>query len=80
VKALVDELRARMADELDYRLEARFQTEFAERYEGHPFFRIPKVVPERVVAAGADQRLGRGPALETCSSETGEPRGPPTGG
>src|SRR5205814_5058062 len=33
VKALVDELRARMADELDYRLEARYQTEFAQRYE-----------------------------------------------
>jgi predicted unusual protein kinase regulating ubiquinone biosynthesis (AarF/ABC1/UbiB family) len=47
VKALVDELRARMADELDYRLEARFQAEFAERYQGHPFVRIPKVVPER---------------------------------
>jgi predicted unusual protein kinase regulating ubiquinone biosynthesis (AarF/ABC1/UbiB family) len=46
VKALVDELRARMADELDYRLEARLQTEFAERYEGHQFIRIPKIVPE----------------------------------
>ena len=47
VKGLVDELRARMADELDYRLEARFQTEFADRYAGHPFFRIPRVIPER---------------------------------
>ena len=47
VKALVDELRARMADELDYRLEARCQTEFAARYAGHPFIRIPRVVPER---------------------------------
>ena len=47
VKALVDELRARMADELDYRLEAQYQTEFAERYAGHPFVRIPRVVPER---------------------------------
>ncbi|HEV7887676.1 MAG TPA: AarF/ABC1/UbiB kinase family protein [Acidimicrobiales bacterium] len=47
VKALVDELRARMADELDYRLEARFQSEFAERYDGHPFIHVPKVVPER---------------------------------
>src|SRR5688500_3409642 len=46
VKSLVDELRERMADELDYRLEARLQTEFAERYEGHPFIRIPKIVPE----------------------------------
>jgi predicted unusual protein kinase regulating ubiquinone biosynthesis (AarF/ABC1/UbiB family) len=47
VKALVDELRARMADELDYRLEARCQAEFAARYEGHPFIRVPKVIPER---------------------------------
>ena len=46
VKALVDELRERMADELDYRLEAKLQTEFAERYDGHPFIRIPKIVHE----------------------------------
>jgi predicted unusual protein kinase regulating ubiquinone biosynthesis (AarF/ABC1/UbiB family) len=46
VKALVDELRERMADELDYRLEAKLQTEFAERYAGHPFIHIPKIVPE----------------------------------
>jgi predicted unusual protein kinase regulating ubiquinone biosynthesis (AarF/ABC1/UbiB family) len=47
VKGLVDELRARMGDELDYRLEARCQHEFAERYRGHPFIRVPDVVPER---------------------------------
>jgi len=47
VKALVDELRARMADELDYTLEAAHQAEFAERYAGHPFVHIPTVVPER---------------------------------
>ncbi|HEX7166842.1 MAG TPA: AarF/ABC1/UbiB kinase family protein [Acidimicrobiales bacterium] len=46
VKALVDELRARMADELDYRLEAKLQMEFAERYAGHPFIRVPAVLPE----------------------------------
>ncbi len=47
VHALVDELRARMADELDYRIEARHQMEFAERYRGHPFIHVPDVVPER---------------------------------
>ena len=47
VHALVDELRARMADELDYRYEAACQTEFAERYAGHPFIHVPNVVPER---------------------------------
>jgi predicted unusual protein kinase regulating ubiquinone biosynthesis (AarF/ABC1/UbiB family) len=47
VKGLVDELRARMGDELDYRLEARCQQEFAVRYRGHPFIHVPDVVPER---------------------------------
>jgi predicted unusual protein kinase regulating ubiquinone biosynthesis (AarF/ABC1/UbiB family) len=47
VHAMVDELRARMGDELDYRKEARFQAEFAERYRDHPFIHVPDVVPER---------------------------------
>ena len=46
VTALVDELRARMGDELDYTLEARNQREFAEIYRGHPWIRVPTVVPE----------------------------------
>ncbi len=46
-RALVDELRDRMGDELDYRLEASCQTEFAERYRAHPFIHVPDVVPER---------------------------------
>jgi predicted unusual protein kinase regulating ubiquinone biosynthesis (AarF/ABC1/UbiB family) len=47
VHALVDELRERMGDELDYRHEAAAQEAFAERYRGHPFVRIPGVVRER---------------------------------
>ena len=45
-RGLVDELRARMREELDYRLEARNITEFAEHFAGHPWVRIPEVVPE----------------------------------
>ena len=45
-RALVDELRSRMAEELDYRLEARNQQAFAEHYAGHPFVRIPALIPE----------------------------------
>ncbi len=45
-KALVDELRARMGEELDYRIEARNQTEFVDHYAEHPFIRIPAVIPE----------------------------------
>jgi len=47
VHALVDELRDRMGDELDYRHEADAQEAFAERYRGHPFVRIAGVVRER---------------------------------
>ncbi len=46
-RAIVDELRDRMGDELDYRLEATCQTEFADRYRGHPFIHVPDVVAER---------------------------------
>lgn len=45
--ALVDELRARMLEELDYRREAANQQRFADRFAGHPFLRVPEVVPER---------------------------------
>jgi predicted unusual protein kinase regulating ubiquinone biosynthesis (AarF/ABC1/UbiB family) len=45
-KGLVDELRARMREELDYRLEANNLAEFARHFAGHPWVRIPEVVPE----------------------------------
>jgi len=44
-KGLVDELRARMREELDYRLEASNVTEFTERFAGHPWARVPRLVP-----------------------------------
>ena len=50
VKALVEELRVRMLDELDYRLEASCQADFADRYRGHPYVHVPDVVPELVEA------------------------------
>jgi predicted unusual protein kinase regulating ubiquinone biosynthesis (AarF/ABC1/UbiB family) len=46
VQSLVEELRARMIDELDYTLEARCQADFATRYRGHPFVHVPDVIPE----------------------------------
>ena len=45
-RALVDELRARMREELDYRREAANLAEFAAHFAGHPWVRIPEVVPE----------------------------------
>ncbi len=43
---MVDEIKIRLAEELDYRLEARNQQQFADDYRGHPFIRIPEVVHE----------------------------------
>jgi predicted unusual protein kinase regulating ubiquinone biosynthesis (AarF/ABC1/UbiB family) len=45
-KGLVDELRSRMREELDYRLEASNVVEFEHRFAGHPWVRIPTLVPE----------------------------------
>jgi predicted unusual protein kinase regulating ubiquinone biosynthesis (AarF/ABC1/UbiB family) len=47
VPALIHELRSRVGDELDYRIEASYQSEFADRYVGHPFIRVPAIVAER---------------------------------
>ncbi len=38
------EMSARIAEELDYRLEAANQAEFADIYRGHPFIHVPEVV------------------------------------
>jgi predicted unusual protein kinase regulating ubiquinone biosynthesis (AarF/ABC1/UbiB family) len=43
-KGLVDELRARMIEELDYRREFANQHEFANYFRGHPFIRVPDVL------------------------------------
>ena len=43
---LVDELRDRLVEELDYGHEAANQRLFADYYAGHPFIRVPAVVDE----------------------------------
>lgn len=45
-KPVVDELRARIGEELDYTREAANQLAFFDAYAGHPFVRIPRLHPE----------------------------------
>ncbi len=45
-KGLVNELRERMGDELDYRKEAANLHEFAAHFADHPFISIPSVIDE----------------------------------
>ena len=42
---MVAEIRERLTEELDYRHEAANQQRFAAFYRGHPFIRIPAVLP-----------------------------------
>lgn len=44
---ILDELRDRMAEELDYRLEAESQATFAAAFDGDPDFAVPHVVDGR---------------------------------
>ncbi len=46
VTALLEELRARIGEELDYRHEADNQRLFAGYFEGHPTARVPKVIDQ----------------------------------
>ena len=45
-KALVDELRERMREELDYELEAENVRGSGSIFAGHPWVRVPRLVPE----------------------------------
>jgi predicted unusual protein kinase regulating ubiquinone biosynthesis (AarF/ABC1/UbiB family) len=69
-KGLVNELRDRMRDELDYRLEAGNQREFAAHFAGHPFVRIPDVDPAtsttRVLTSEWIEGIGFAEFMETA--------------
>ena len=42
---MVTEVKERLTEELDYRLEAANQQRFADHYRGHPFIHVPDVLP-----------------------------------
>lgn len=59
VKPLLDELRNRVGDELDYLRESESQRAFAVAYEGDPDFRVPHVLaasPQVLVSEWVDGR------------------------
>jgi predicted unusual protein kinase regulating ubiquinone biosynthesis (AarF/ABC1/UbiB family) len=47
IKPILDELKRRVAEELDYGLEARSQRKFAAAFAGDPDFAIPEVVHQK---------------------------------
>jgi predicted unusual protein kinase regulating ubiquinone biosynthesis (AarF/ABC1/UbiB family) len=44
MQPFLDEIRVRIGEELDYRIEAANQRLFAEWYRGHPFIHVPQVI------------------------------------
>jgi predicted unusual protein kinase regulating ubiquinone biosynthesis (AarF/ABC1/UbiB family) len=54
------EIGARITEELDYRLEAANQMEFADIYRGHPFIHVPEIVGELCTERVLTQELVRG--------------------
>jgi predicted unusual protein kinase regulating ubiquinone biosynthesis (AarF/ABC1/UbiB family) len=57
---IVAELRERLVEELDYRVEADHQRLFAEHYRGHPYIHVPEVVGELSTARVLTTELARG--------------------
>jgi predicted unusual protein kinase regulating ubiquinone biosynthesis (AarF/ABC1/UbiB family) len=77
---IVEELRARITEELDYRAEAANQRYFAAHFDGHPFITVPKVVDryctdrllttELATGARFAEVVGWSPAERNLAAET----------
>ena len=73
VKPLIAELKARVAEELDYLLEADNQTKFADAYDGDPDVLVPRVV-ERTNQVLVSQWVDGLPLSRVLSEGTPEQR------
>jgi predicted unusual protein kinase regulating ubiquinone biosynthesis (AarF/ABC1/UbiB family) len=65
---LVAELRERLVEELDYRLEADNQRLFAEFYRGHPFIHVPEVVDDLSTERVLTTELAEGVRFEVAET------------
>jgi predicted unusual protein kinase regulating ubiquinone biosynthesis (AarF/ABC1/UbiB family) len=65
---LVEELRTRLLEELDYRLEADHQQLFADAYRDHPFIHVPEVVGDLSTARVLTTELAEGARFDELST------------
>jgi predicted unusual protein kinase regulating ubiquinone biosynthesis (AarF/ABC1/UbiB family) len=63
-RTLIDELGERLQEEVDYTREAQSQEMFAVWYDGHPFIRVPHVIPELSTARVLTSELVSGASFE----------------
>ena len=71
---LVDEIRARVIEELDYANEARNQQLFADTYRDHPFIHVPDVVTELSTPRVLTTDLAEGVRFEVMAGWSQEER------
>jgi predicted unusual protein kinase regulating ubiquinone biosynthesis (AarF/ABC1/UbiB family) len=65
---IVRELRERLTEELDYRLEAENQQLFADFYRGHPFIHVPEVISELSTELVLTTELAEGVRFEVAET------------
>lgn len=59
-REVATEVSDRIGEELDYRIEAGHQSHFAGAYHGHPFIKVPAVLPELSTSRVLTQEWGQG--------------------
>jgi predicted unusual protein kinase regulating ubiquinone biosynthesis (AarF/ABC1/UbiB family) len=74
-KPIVEEIKERVVEELDYRIEADNQRLFADYYRDHPFIHVPDVLPELSTGRVLTSELATGDRLETVLTWSEEERG-----
>lgn len=73
-KPLVAELRDRITEELDYRIEADNQHLFADYYRDHPFIHVPEVVDEFSARRVLTTELAAGVRFSEVTTRSAEER------
>jgi predicted unusual protein kinase regulating ubiquinone biosynthesis (AarF/ABC1/UbiB family) len=71
---IVDEVRVKLAEELDYRREAENQRFFTDAYAGHPFIHVPAVIDEYSTARVFTSELAEGARFDEVQGWTQEER------
>src|SRR4051812_29962588 len=74
-KPIVEEIKERVVEELDYRIEAGNQRMFADYYRGHPFIHVPEVLSELSTGRVLTTELATGVRLEDVLTWSDDERG-----
>lgn len=71
---MIQELRARLSEEIDYTIEAQNQALFVARYRGHPFIHVPQLRPDLSTSKVLTMELAAGARLDEVATWTKEER------